>query len=370
MAYPNWRPDWSEVPELSDLWASAQETNEVPLGEVEAVAKATGIPLEDLVEWLVSEGITVTRDEGEVPLTEERGEGAKVSEEEGEESLGPEELPSNPLQVLLRSLRYAHPLTPDEEVALAQRMERGDEKAREQLIESSIPLVITIARKFASRTTVPLEDLVQEGCLGLIKAVDRFDWRKGVRFTTYATWWIRHAIARVVAEQSRFIRIPYTILEVFVAVLRASRRLTQELKREPTPEEIAEDINLPPEQVKEVLQLTEEPLPLSVPVGEEEDTLLEDLIPDPNVASPEETFWRSLAKEHLQEILNLLSFREREVIKLRYGFVDGKIHTYNEIGQILKLSREAVRRIERRALQKLRDPRLRRLLERLNEMMS
>jgi len=368
--------DAFSVPELQELWATAQETKAVFLTDVKATAEAVGASLEELVEWLTEEGITVIADE-EDPYTlsltaekesqpEEADEGSKVAAwEEMEEDL------VTPLQVLFRSLRWTRLLTPEEEMALFQRMHQGDRTARDQLIESNLRLVLSIASQFAKKSVVPLEDLVQEGCLGLIRAVDKFDWRRGTRFSSYAVWWIRQSIVRAIAEHTRFIHVPFHLVESLAQLVATSQRLTQELGRQPTTQELADAMGLSPEQVEEMKALLSPPLSLEAPLDEEEELVLEDIIPDPSAVSPEEAYWRSYAREQLKAILaHCLTERQWEVLKLRYGLVDGRTYTLDEIGRILKITGEAVRHIEQCALEKLRRPRYRKLLQRLSELIA
>jgi len=369
-----------DVPEIQELWATAQETKAVFLSDVKATAEAVGAPIEELVEWLTEEGITILSDEVDEIETQ------LLTETEEVEDLGFDEVReewelakaeetdtalTNPLEVLFRSLNWTRLLTPEEEIALFQRMHQGDEKAREQLIEANLRLVLSIASQFAQKSVVPLEDLVQEGCLGLIRAVDKFDWRRGTRFSTYAVWWIRQYIVRAIAEHSRFIHLPFHLVESLAQLVAVTQRLTQELGRQPSNQEVADALGLPAERVEEMMALLSPPLSLETPVDEEEELVLEDIIPDPNTISPEDAYYRAYAREQIRAILAAsLTEREWEVIKLRYGLLDGRNYTLDEIGQMLKISGEAVRRIEQRALEKLRRPRYRKLLERLSELLA
>ncbi|MFA0782512.1 sigma-70 family RNA polymerase sigma factor [Fervidibacter sacchari] len=370
-----------DVPEIQELWATAQETKAVFLSDVKATAEAVGAPIEELVEWLTEEGITILSDEVDESesqlLTEAEGveEALDVDEEREEWELAKAEETdtalANPLEVLFRSLKWTRLLTPEEEIALFQRMHQGDDKAREQLIEANLRLVLSIASQFAQKSVVPLEDLVQEGCLGLIRAVDKFDWKRGTRFSTYAVWWIRQYIVRAIAEHSRFIHLPFHLVESLAQLVAVTQRLTQELGRQPSNQEVADALGLPVERVEEMMALLSPPLSLEAPVDEEEELVLEDIIPDPNTFSPEDAYYRAYAREQIRAILaESLTEREWEVIKLRYGLLDGRTYTLDEIGQMLKISGEAVRRIEQRALEKLRRPRYRKLLERLSELLA
>jgi len=370
-----------DVPEIQELWATAQETKAVFLSDVKATAEAVGAPIEELVEWLNEEGITILSDEADesetqlLTETEEVEETSEFDEEREEWELAKAEETdtalTNPLEVLFRSLKWTRLLTPEEEIALFQKMHQGDDKAREQLIEANLRLVLSIASQFAQKSVVPLEDLVQEGCLGLIRAVDKFDWRRGTRFSTYAVWWIRQYIVRAIAEHSRFIHLPFHLVESLAQLVAVTQRLTQELGRQPSNQEVADALGLPVERVEEMMALLSPPLSLEAPVDEEEELVLEDIIPDPNTISPEDAYYRAYAREQIRAILaESLTEREWEVIKLRYGLLDGRTYTLDEIGQMLKISGEAVRRIEQRALEKLRRPRYRKLLERLSELLA
>ncbi|MEZ8219330.1 RNA polymerase, sigma 70 subunit, RpoD [Candidatus Fervidibacteria bacterium JGI MDM2 SSWTFF-3-K9] len=370
-----------DVPEIQELWATAQETKAVFLSDVKATAEAVGAPIEELVEWLTEEGITILSDEVDESesqlLTEAEGvEEALDVDEEGEEwelekAEETDTALANPLEVLFRSLKWTRLLTPEEEIALFQRMHQGDDKAREQLIEANLRLVLSIASQFANKSVVPLEDLVQEGCLGLIRAVDKFDWKRGTRFSTYAVWWIRQYIVRAIAEHSRFIHLPFHLVESLAQLVAVTQRLTQELGRQPSNQEVADALGLPVERVEEMMALLSPPLSLEAPVDEEEELVLEDIIPDPNTISPEDAYYRAYAREQIRAILaESLTEREWEVIKLRYGLLDGRTYTLDEIGQIFKITGEAVRKIEQRALEKLRRPRYRKLLERLSELLA
>ncbi len=370
-----------DVPEIQELWATAQETKAVFLSDVKATAEAVGASIEELVEWLSEEGITILSDEADesetqlLTETEEEVEALGFEEEREEWELAKAEETdtalTNPLEVLFRSLKWTRLLTPEEEIALFQRMHQGDDKAREQLIEANLRLVLSIASQFAQKSVVPLEDLVQEGCLGLIRAVDKFDWKRGTRFSTYAVWWIRQYIVRAIAEHSRFIHLPFHLVESLAQLIAVTQRLTQELGRQPSNQEVADALGLPVERVEEMMALLSPPLSLEAPVDEEEELVLEDIIPDPNTISPEDAYYRAYAREQIRAILaESLTEREWEVIKLRYGLLDGRTYTLDEIGQMLKISGEAVRRIEQRALEKLRRPRYRKLLERLSELLA
>ncbi|MFN4179320.1 MAG: RNA polymerase sigma factor RpoD/SigA [Armatimonadota bacterium] len=372
--------DAFSVPELQELWATAQETKAVFLTDVKATAEAIGTTLEELVEWLNEEGIMVLSDDESDDVAEfETALSQEVSEDEDESEWGLEKSETdetdtallNPLQVLFKSLRWTRLLTPEEEIALFQKMHQGDAEARDQIIEANLRLVLSIASQFAQKSIVPLEDLVQEGCLGLIRAVDKFDWRRGNRFSTYAVWWIRQYIVRAIAEHTRFIHLPFHLVETLAQFVATTQRLAQELGRQPSNQEVADALGMPVERVEELTVLLSPPLSLDTPVNQEEELLLEDIVPDPNAVSPEDAYFKAYAREQIKAVLaEALTEREWEVIRLRYGLLDGKIYTLDEIGRMLKISGEAVRHIEQRALAKLRRPRYRKLLERLSELLA
>ncbi|MGQ9622445.1 MAG: RNA polymerase sigma factor RpoD [Candidatus Caldatribacteriaceae bacterium] len=261
----------------------------------------------------------------------------------------------DPVKMYLKEIGQVPLLTPEEEVELAKRIERGDIEAKKKLIEANLRLVVSIAKRYVGRGMLFL-DLIQEGNLGLIRAVEKFDYRKGYKFSTYATWWIRQAITRAIADQARTIRIPVHMVETINKLVRTSRQLTQELGREPTPEEIAGRMGITPEKVRGILKTAQEPLSLETPIGEEEDSHLGDFIEDTGIMAPPQAASYSLLKEQLENVLNTLTERERKVLKLRFGLEDGKPHTLEEVGQIFGVTRERIRQIEAKALRKLRHP--------------
>ena len=260
-----------------------------------------------------------------------------------------------PVRMYLKEIGKVSLLTADEEIELAKRMEQGDEAAKKRLAEANLRLVVSIAKRYVGRGMLFL-DLIQEGNLGLIKAVEKFDYRKGYKFSTYATWWIRQAITRAIADQARTIRIPVHMVETINKLIRVSRQLLQELGREPTPEEIAEEMDMSVDRVREILKISQEPVSLETPIGEEEDSHLGDFIQDDNVPVPADAAAFTLLKEQLIEVLGTLTEREQKVLRLRFGLDDGRARTLEEVGKEFNVTRERIRQIEAKALRKLRHP--------------
>ena len=261
----------------------------------------------------------------------------------------------DPVRMYLKEIGKVPRLTAEEEIELAKRMEEGDEEAKKRLAEANLRLVVSIAKRYVGRGMLFL-DLIQEGNLGLIKAVEKFDYRKGFKFSTYATWWIRQAITRAIADQARTIRIPVHMVETINKLVRVSRQLLQELGREPTPEEIAEKMDIPVERVREIIKISQEPVSLETPIGEEEDSHLGDFIQDDNVPVPAEAAAFTLLKEQLDEVLGTLTEREQKVLRLRFGLKDGRARTLEAVGKEFNVTRERIRQIEAKALRKLRHP--------------
>ncbi len=261
----------------------------------------------------------------------------------------------DPVRMYLKEIGKVPLLSAEEEIDLAKRMELGDEEAKKRLAEANLRLVVSIAKRYVGRGMLFL-DLIQEGNPGLIKAVEKFDYRKGYKFSTYATWWIRQAITRAIADQARTIRIPVHMVETINKLIRVSRQLLQELGREPQPEEIAEEMNMPVERVREILKISQEPVSLETPIGEEEDSHLGDFIQDDNVPVPAEAAAFTLLKEQLVEVLGTLTEREQKVLRLRFGLDDGRARTLEEVGKEFNVTRERIRQIEAKALRKLRHP--------------
>ena len=261
----------------------------------------------------------------------------------------------DPVRMYLKEIGKVPLLSAEEEIELAKKMENGDQEAKKRLAEANLRLVVSIAKRYVGRGMLFL-DLIQEGNLGLIKAVEKFDYRKGYKFSTYATWWIRQAITRAIADQARTIRIPVHMVETINKLIRVSRQLLQELGREPTPEEIAEEMGMPVDRVREILKISQEPVSLETPIGEEEDSHLGDFIQDDNVPVPAEAASFTLLREQLVEVLGTLTEREQKVLRLRFGLDDGRARTLEEVGKEFNVTRERIRQIEAKALRKLRHP--------------
>ena len=297
---------------------------------------------------LLEQGIDVVEDAKEA---EQKGKG-----EEEEETPEPGGVAiDDPVRMYLKEIGKVALLTPEQEVDLAQRMEKGDEEAKRRLIEANLRLVVSIAKKYVGRGMLFL-DLIQEGNLGLIRAVEKFDWRKGYKFSTYATWWIRQAITRALADQARTIRIPVHMVETINKLVRVSRRLPQELGREPSDDEIGEEMGITPEKVREIVKVSQDPVSLETPIGEEEDSHLGDFIEDQDALAPAEAASFTMLKEQLEDVLETLTPRERKVLKLRFGLDDGRPRTLEEVGREFGVTRERIRQIEAKALRKLRHP--------------
>jgi len=261
----------------------------------------------------------------------------------------------DPVRMYLKEIGKVPLLTPEEEIELALRMEKGDQSAKKRLAEANLRLVVSIAKRYVGRGMLFL-DLIQEGNLGLIKAVEKFDYRKGFKFSTYATWWIRQAITRAIADQERTIRIPVHMVETINKLIRVSRQLLQELGREPQAEETAKEMNMSVEKVREIMKIAQEPVSLETPIGEEEDSHLGDFIPDDDAPAPAEAASFTLLKEQLIDVLDTLTPREEKVLRLRFGLDDGRARTLEEVGKEFNVTRERIRQIEAKALRKLRHP--------------
>ena len=321
------------------------------------------MPLEEeqfdqIIETLEQNHVDVLRitddddvDEEEIILTEED----EVNVENIDLSVPDGVSIEDPVRMYLKEIGKVPLLNAEEEIDLAKKMELGDAEAKKRLAEANLRLVVSIAKRYVGRGMLFL-DLIQEGNMGLIKAVEKFDYRKGYKFSTYATWWIRQAITRAIADQARTIRIPVHMVETINKLIRVSRQLLQELGREPTPEEIAEEMNMPEDCVREILKISQEPVSLETPIGEEEDSHLGDFIQDDNVPVPSDAAAFTLLKEQLVEVRGTLTEREQKVLRLRFGLDDGRARTLEEVGKEFNVTRERIRQIEAKALRKLRHP--------------
>ncbi len=357
---------------ISELKALAKKKT-LTYGEIGEHLEAVDMDkdeMEEIYEALMSGGIEIVSEEApddyELNEIEEEEEDAVPDDaididETGKrevdlESTLPKTVPvDDPVRMYLKEIGKVPLLTGEEEVELAQRMEEGDEEAKQKLCEANLRLVVSIAKRYVGRGMLFL-DLIQEGNLGLIKAVDKFNWRKGFKFSTYATWWIRQAITRSIADQARTIRIPVHMVETINKLMRVQRQLIQEYGREPTPEEIAAEMDLSVEKVREIIKIAQEPVSLETPIGEEEDSHLGDFIPDDDVPAPADAAARSMLREQLMEVLDTLTEREQKVLKLRFGLEDGRTRTLEEVGKQFDVTRERIRQIEAKALRKLRHP--------------
>ena len=321
--------------------------------------------MEKVLDFLEASGVDVLRISGnDEELILDVDDDADIEKMDDEEEIELDKIDlsvpegvsiEDPVRMYLKEIGKVSLLTADEEIELAKRMEQGDEEAKKRLAEANLRLVVSIAKRYVGRGMLFL-DLIQEGNLGLIKAVEKFDYRKGYKFSTYATWWIRQAITRAIADQARTIRIPVHMVETINKLFRVSRQLLQELGREPTPEEIAEEMKMPVERVREILKISQEPVSLETPIGEEEDSHLGDFIQDDNVPVPADAAAFTLLKEQLIEVLGTLTEREQKVLRLRFGLDDGRARTLEEVGKEFNVTRERIRQIEAKALRKLRHP--------------
>ena len=296
-------------------------------------------------------------DDDMLPDVEDIAEIEEVTEEEisRTDELADSFSTDDPVRMYLKEIGKVPLLTPEEEVALAERMADGDEEAKKRMTEANLRLVVSIAKRYVGRGMLFL-DLIQEGNLGLIKAVEKFDHTKGYKFSTYATWWIRQAITRAIADQARTIRIPVHMVETINKTIRVSRQLLQELGHDPSAEEIAAEMEMPVEKVRDILKIAQEPVSLETPIGEEEDSKLGDFLPDEDASEPSEAASFSLLREQLEEVLDTLAPREKKVLELRFGIVDGRTRTLEEVGKEFNVTRERIRQIEAKALRKLRHP--------------
>ena len=350
------------------LVETAKQKNKITMKDVNIVIDELGLngdQQDELFDNLEKLGIEISLEDTDfyediVTVEEVDAEELMKIEDEEEEILDTDFLVDglpldDPVRMYLKEIGKVDLLSMDEEIKLAERILEGDEKAKKRLSEANLRLVVSIAKRYVGRGMLFL-DLIQEGNLGLIKAVEKFDYTKGFKFSTYATWWIRQAITRAIADQARTIRIPVHMVETINKVIRVSRQLLQELGHDPSPEEIAEEMNMPVNKVREILKIAQEPVSLETPIGEEEDSHLGDFIPDNDAPEPSEVASFSLLKEQLVEVLSTLTPREEKVLRLRFGIEDGRTRTLEEVGKEFNVTRERIRQIEAKALRKLRHP--------------
>ena len=352
---------------LNELMEKAKKAGKITTKEIAAL-EDKGVDADSIAKFYdaleaskieidISDDDAVTiLDDIDMPEIEELNEIEEVTEEEmADVKVDDSYSTDDPVRMFLKEIGKVPLLTAEEEVELAIRMSQGDEEAKRRMTEANLRLVVSIAKRYVGRGMLFL-DLIQEGNLGLIKAVEKFDYTKGYKFSTYATWWIRQAITRAIADQARTIRIPVHMVETINKVIRVSRQLLQELGHDPSAEEIAAEMGMPVEKVREILKIAQEPVSLETPIGEEEDSHLGDFIPDEDASEPSEAASFSLLKEHLMEVLDTLTPREKKVLELRFGIVDGRTRTLEEVGKEFNVTRERIRQIEAKALRKLRHP--------------
>ena len=336
-----------------DLLERGKKRGYITFREINAALEGyevTPDELEKMYDKFESENVELVED------MEKELEEIEVTKEELEDLSVPEGISiDDHVKMYLKEIGKVDLLTADEETDLARRMSEGDEVAKKKLAEANLRLVVSIAKRYVGRGMLFL-DLIQEGNLGLIRAVDKFDYTKGYKFSTYATWWIRQAITRAIADQARTIRIPVHMVETINKLVRVSRQLVQELGREPTPEELAKGLNMSVEKVREISKISQEPVSLETPIGEEEDSHLGDFSPDDDAPAPSEAASYVLLKEQLVDVLKTLTDREAKVLKLRFGLIDGRQRTLEEVGKEFDVTRERIRQIEAKALRKLRHP--------------
>ena len=340
---------------LNELYALGKSKGTLTYDEIIGKLASYDIDPEQfdsVLETLEALGITVTKDAETVTAPQAQSE--PLPEEDAD--LVPEGISiDDPVRMYLKEIGKVPLLTGAEEIEIAKRMEQGDEEAKRKLAEANLRLVVSIAQRYVGRGMLFL-DLIQEGNLGLIKAVEKFDYRKGYKFSTYATWWIRQAITRAIADQARTIRIPVHMVETINKLIRVSRQLLQEYGREPTPEEIAKAMGISESKVREIIKIAQEPVSLETPIGEEEDSHLGDFIPDEDAPAPADAASHALMKEQLWDVLDTLTPREEKVLRLRFGLDDGHQRTLEEVGREFCVTRERIRQIEAKALRKLRHP--------------
>ena len=349
---------------VSALIAKAKREGSIQSSELTAELEKLDLPvekIEHIYDTFDAMGIQIVSPELELDVSDDLGmDMDEVPDNDEEELVDPLELAAeynldDPVRMYLKEIGQVKLLTAEEEIELAKRVSEGDKKAKDRLTEANLRLVVSIAKKYSGRG-LHILDLIQEGNTGLIRAVDKFDYTKGNKFSTYATWWIRQAITRAIADQARTIRVPVHMVEVINKATRCNRKLVQELGREPTLEEIAAELNLPIEKIIEANRTAADTLSLDMPVGDEEDTTIGSFVEDDNTPSPADATSNTLLAEALTEILGTLTEREADVLRMRFGMYDGRTHTLEEVGQIFGVTRERIRQIENKAIRKLRHP--------------
>lgn len=349
---------------VSALIAKAKREGSIQSSELTAELEKLDLPvekIEHIYDTFDAMGIQIVSPELELDVSGDLGmDMDEVPENDEEELVDPLELAAeynldDPVRMYLKEIGQVKLLTADEEIELAKRVSEGDKKAKDRLTEANLRLVVSIAKKYSGRG-LHILDLIQEGNTGLIRAVDKFDYTKGNKFSTYATWWIRQAITRAIADQARTIRVPVHMVEVINKATRSNRKLVQELGREPTLEEIAAELNLPIEKIIEANRTAADTLSLDMPVGDEEDTTIGSFVEDDNTPGPVDATSNAMLSEALTEILGTLTEREADVLRMRFGMYDGRTHTLEEVGQIFGVTRERIRQIENKAIRKLRHP--------------
>ena len=359
-------PEKTKEEKLNELIEKGKAAGKLSSSEIMEVLDDMNLEPDELDKFydkLENCGIDMAGDNTLVPLEDlaPEVEDLQTIEEITEEDIADTEAmvdtfsTDDPVRMYLKEIGKIPLLTPEEETELAMRMADGDDEAKRRMAEANLRLVVSIAKRYVGRGLLFL-DLIQEGNLGLIKAVEKFDYTKGYKFSTYATWWIRQAITRAIADQARPIRIPVHMVETINKVIRVSRQLLQELGHEPTPEEIAAEMQMPVDKVRDILKIAQEPVSLETPIGEEEDSHLGDFIPDEEASEPSEAASFSLLREQLMDVLDTLTPREKKVLELRFGLADGRTRTLEEVGKEFNVTRERIRQIEAKALRKLRHP--------------
>ena len=361
------QPEKTKEEKIADLIEKGKKAGKLTSKELADVLESTHFEPEEIdaiYDMLADMGIETASEEFLPPIEDDAlpalDELQELEDSADEEIVDPETVAESfstddPVRMYLKEIGKVPLLTAEEEVALAIRMAEGDEEAKRRMAEANLRLVVSIAKRYVGRGMLFL-DLIQEGNLGLIKAVDKFDYTKGYKFSTYATWWIRQAITRAIADQARTIRIPVHMVETINKVIRVSRQLLQELGHDPSAEEIAEEMNLPVEKIRDILKIAQEPVSLETPIGEEEDSHLGDFIEDEGASEPSEAASFTLLKEQLMSVLDTLTPREKKVLELRFGIIDGRTRTLEEVGKEFNVTRERIRQIEAKALRKLRHP--------------